>query len=150
NALTSAKGKTTTTCSICRLCSNRRSVWMMTGMPWISRNCLGRLPPKRMPCPPATTIATFIRLRFGVVDARHRRSRLDFAQRSARALGAVTVFRLVVNFSENHFAGRRLQHTGHRNVSVLSNQPPRVVHHDHRAVVEISHALVVFLAFLED
>src|SRR3954447_23153322 len=105
----------------------------MMGVPLSSKNCLGRSPPKRTPLPPPTSIATFIRLRFSVADARHHVSCLHFAQRPARAL-TVAVFSLVVNFAENHFARRRLQDARNSDVRVLANQTPRVIDDHHRAV----------------
>src|SRR5438034_7366094 len=100
---------------------------MMTGVPFNSRNCFGRSLPNRMPLPPATTIATFMRLAFGIVDARHRRGRFDFSQRPAGALAVATVLGLIANPSEDHFAGSRLQHAGDRDVGVLPDQTPGII-----------------------
>src|SRR5262245_9920001 len=118
---------------------------MMTGVPFNSRNCFGRSLPNRMPLPPATTIATFMRLAFSISDARHCRSRLDFSQRPALAFAVAAVLGFIANPSEDHFARSGLQHAGNRDVRVLPNQTPRVINHDHGPVVEIGDALVIFL-----
>src|SRR2546428_57052 len=52
--------------------------------------------------------------------------------------------------SEDHLPRRRLQHAGDDDVDRLADHLARVVHHHHRAIVEIGDALVVLLAFLED
>src|SRR3954465_9494414 len=107
----------------------------MMGVPLSFKNCLGRSPPKRTPLPPPTSIATFIRLRFSVADARHHVSCLHFAERPARALTVAAVFSLVVNLAEDHFARRRLQDARNSDVRVLANQTPRVIDDDHCAVI---------------
>src|ERR1043165_2950170 len=147
---TSPAGTTTTTCSISCARSNCLSVCTITGVPLISRNCLGRLPPKRVPLPPATIIATFIYLGFGVADAGHRGGALYCTKRPARALAIAAVLGFFADAAEDHFAGGGLQHAGDGDVSVLSNQAPRVVDDHHRAVVQIGDTLVVLFAFLKD
>src|SRR5262249_14899171 len=52
--------------------------------------------------------------------------------------------------TEDHLACGRLQHARHHDVDGLADHLARVVDHHHRAVVEIGHTLVVFLAFLQD
>ena len=55
-----------------------------------------------------------------------------------------------IPLAENHLSGGRLQNGSDRDVDRLANHLPRVVDHYHGAVVQIRHALVVFLAFFED
>src|ERR1700731_1981042 len=100
---------------------------MRTGTPSSSRNCLEGLPPSRVPFPAATTIATFIRLWFGIVDAREGGSCLHLAQGAARALAVAGAFVFVPQPSKDHLARGSLQDAGHGNVRVLSNQTPRIV-----------------------
>src|SRR5690242_1387092 len=119
---------------------------MMMGVPFNSRNCFGLEPPNRVPLPPATIIATFMRLAFGVRNAGHGWSCLYFAQWAAAPLAGAAIFGFVANLAEDHFTGGGLQDAGDGNVRVLSNQAPRIVDHDHGSVVEIGHALVVFFA----
>src|SRR5262249_39219950 len=57
---------------------------------------------------------------------------------------------LVFNPSEDHLARRGLQHAGHDHIDIFTDQSARVVNHYHGAVVQVGHALVVLLAFLED
>src|SRR5215204_4227698 len=52
--------------------------------------------------------------------------------------------------SEDHLPGRGLQHARHDHVDGLADHLARIIHDDHRPVVEIGDALVVFLPFLED
>src|ERR1017187_8954319 len=52
--------------------------------------------------------------------------------------------------AEDHLSSRSLQHRGDRDVDRLANHLPRVVDDDHRAIIQISDALVVFLAFFKD
>src|SRR5438132_3579608 len=122
----------------------------MMGMAFSSMNCLGRLPPRRVPFPPATTIATFIRLGFGVGDARQRGRGLHFTQRATRAFTVAAVLSFVANFPKNHFAGRSLQDTRDRDISVLTDQTARVIYYNHRAVIEVSDTLIVFLSLFEN
>src|SRR5947208_4241515 len=122
----------------------------MMGMAFSSMNCLGRLPPRRVPFPPATTIATFIRLGFGIGDARQRGRGLHFTQRATRAFTVAAVLSFVANFPKNHFASCGLQHTRDCDISILTNQAARVVYYNHRAVIEVSDTLIVFLPLLED
>src|SRR5438552_1096354 len=56
----------------------------------------------------------------------------------------------LVEFAEDHLAGGGLQHRSHGNLDGLADGLARVIHHHHGAIVEISHALVVFFAFFED
>src|SRR6185369_11822725 len=46
--------------------------------------------------------------------------------------------------------GSCLQHTRHCDVGVLADQTACIINHHHRAIVEIGHALIVFLTFLQD
>src|SRR5215813_15599745 len=116
---------------------------MITGTPPSSRNCFGRSPPSRVPLPAATTMATFIRLCFGVANARQCRRCLHFSQGSPGALAVSRSFSLLSQASKDHFSGGCLEHARHRDVSILSDQSPRVVDHDHRAVIKIRDTLVV-------
>src|ERR1051326_5312580 len=115
---------------------------MITGTPPSSRNCFGRSPPSRVPLPAATTMATFIRLGLCVADPRPRGRCLYFSQGAACALAISCPFGLFGQPSEDHLASGGLQHACHGNVSVLTNQSPRVINHDHRAVIQIRHTLV--------
>src|SRR6185503_14334652 len=56
----------------------------------------------------------------------------------------------IVKAPEDHFAGGGLQHAGNGDVDGLRDQPARVVHDNHGAVIEIGDTLVVLFAFLED
>src|SRR2546421_6562238 len=122
----------------------------MMGMAFRQRNCWGRLPPKRRPFPPATTIATFIRLGSGVADTRQRGGGLNFAQGATRAFTIAAVLSFIENFSKNHFAGRSLQDTRDRDISVLTDQTARVINYYHRAVIEVCDTLIVFLSLFEN
>src|SRR5437773_6523905 len=54
----------------------------------------------------------------------------------------------VVVLAENHLSGRGLKDACDGDVYGLRNHLLGIVHNHHRAVVEVSHALVVLLAFL--
>ncbi len=56
----------------------------------------------------------------------------------------------LVELAEDHLPGGGLQHAGHGDVDGLRDHPLGVVHHHHGAVVQVSHALVVFLALLQN
>src|SRR6185369_8811392 len=92
------------------------------------------------------------RLRFFGICGGHggccygRHNRHTVYQRASFAAAAAPV----VPFSENHFAGCGLQDGGDRDVDSLADHLSRVVYHHHGSVVEIGHALVVLLAFLQD
>src|SRR6476660_7723563 len=92
--------------------------------------------------------------RFGVGDTHWMRATARVAHSSRAAIGAVYVAVAVLGFfpetAEDHLAGGGLQHAGHGDVGVLADQPARIIHYHHRAVVEISHTLVVFLALFQD
>src|ERR1700741_5622777 len=60
------------------------------------------------------------------------------------------IFRFFPEPAKDHLAGSGLQHTRHCNIGVLADQSACVINHHHRAVVEIGHALIVFLTFLQD
>ena len=51
---------------------------------------------------------------------------------------------------EDHAPRGRLQHARHHDVEIPPDPRTRVVDDDHGAVVQIGHALVLFLAFLQD
>src|SRR4030095_5407321 len=51
---------------------------------------------------------------------------------------------------EDHLARSRLQYARDDNIDRLANGLSRVVDDDHRPVVQVRDALVVFLAFLQD
>src|SRR6185436_19574264 len=97
------------------------------GTPPSSRNCLGRSPPSRVPFPAATTMATFIRLRFGIRNPCEGRRGTHFAQSPARPLAVSGVLVLLTDSPEDHFACGGLQHAGDGDVRVLSDQAPRVI-----------------------
>src|SRR6185436_9562179 len=74
---------------------------------------------------------------------------------SRSAVGAMNVavsavFRFFPETAEDHLAGSCLQHTRHCDVGVLADQTACIINHHHRAIVEIGHALIVFLTFLQD
>src|SRR5687767_10282374 len=52
--------------------------------------------------------------------------------------------------AEDHLTRGRLQNTGNRDVRGLADQPACVIDNNHRTVVEICDALVVFLSFLQN
>ena len=79
--------------------------------------------------------------------ARHRLARLRTAADGLRRPAADAGLDVA---AEDHLAGGRLQHAGDDDVDGLADHLARVVDDDHRPVVEIGDALVVFLAFLED
>src|SRR5216683_2817498 len=51
--------------------------------------------------------------------------------------------------AENHLARGCLQDAGDRYVYILADHTASIVHDYHRAVIQISHALVVFLALFQ-
>src|SRR5438132_7327577 len=63
---------------------------------------------------------------------------------------AAAIFRLFPQTAKNHLAGGGLQHAGHRNIGVAANQAARVINHDHGAVIEIRHALVILFALFQN
>src|SRR3989442_15342045 len=97
---------------------------MIIGMPSSCRNCLARLPLIRTACPAAAIIATFIRLRFGLIGyAGQFRSRANLAERSPRSIGGLFTVAsgfdvFFPNSAEDPFPGSGLQHTGYRNIGV--------------------------------
>jgi hypothetical protein len=56
----------------------------------------------------------------------------------------------VVEFAENHLAGRGLKHAGDGDIDGLRDHLLGVVHHHHGAIVEIGDALVVLLALFQN
>ena len=56
----------------------------------------------------------------------------------------------IVELAEDHFAGGGLQNGSHGNIDVLADHLAGIVDYHHGAVVQISHTLVVFLAFFQD
>src|SRR6266478_6122313 len=60
------------------------------------------------------------------------------------------LFHALFHAAKNHLARRRLMHGSHNHVHTLVNHPPPAIHHDHRAVIQIRHALVLFLAFAKN
>src|ERR1051325_3257271 len=142
---------------------------MITGVPASSRNCFGRSLAIRVPAPAAAIIAMFMKrdrnsyeavsaLRNGLAvrDTHRRRSvtRIThLAPRSAiRAMNIAVsaVFRFFPETAEDHLTGSGLQHAGDCDIGVLADQPARIINHHHRSIIEIGHALIVFLAFLQD
>src|SRR5260370_40907544 len=101
---------------------------MMIGTPRSSRNCLGWLPPSRVPFPAATTMATFIQLAFSVGNARQGRSGAHLAQRPARSLAVADALSLIAKPAEDHLSGGSLEHAGCGRCSIPSDQAPRIVH----------------------
>src|SRR4051812_20647745 len=75
--------------------------------------------------------------------------RLPKAHRSGvmNANGALLmlVMLLFPEAAEDHLTGSCLQHAGHGNVRSFPDQPASIIHHDHRSVIKIRHALIVFL-----
>ena len=65
-------------------------------------------------------------------------------------IAADLAHRIFVVAAEDHFAHGRLEDGGDGDVDVLADHAARVVDDDHRPVVEIGHALVLFLALLDD
>src|SRR5580693_1278139 len=55
-----------------------------------------------------------------------------------------------IPLAEDHLSSGGLQHRCDRDVDGLADHFPCIVHHHHGAVIEIGHALVVFLTFLQD
>src|SRR4051812_47790653 len=119
---------------------------MMTGMPASSRNCLGRPPPNRVPCPAAAMMATFIIVSSEQLlavtvhcllltahyfssfftDTRGRGANVAHgaARRAveARLLGPAVLACLFPEAAEDHFSGRRLQHARDGDISVPPDQ----------------------------
>src|SRR5262249_30096785 len=52
--------------------------------------------------------------------------------------------------AEYHLTGRGLQNTGNRDVHVFTYHSTRIVHDDHRTVVEVGHSLIVLLPLLQN
>src|SRR5512134_1105181 len=105
-----------------------RSEWTTRGWPPIERNCLGTEPPMRSPRPAAGTSAT---------------TRLATCDLQLLSLG------LFLQAGEDHAAGCGLEHAGDHHIDVLADIAPGIVHDDHRAVVEVGHALARFLSFFQ-
>ena len=59
-----------------------------------------------------------------------------------------TIDGFVPDSPENHFSGGRLQNAGDGDLGIFTDQFAGIVHDDHRSVIEIGDALIVFLAFL--
>src|SRR4030095_11074954 len=141
---------------------------MMIAMPASSRNCLARSLPNRVPFPAAAMIATFIRgvashgrcrqEEFSPKLFRHRLAVGRDSQRrggisyltliTSSAIGAVfagTIIRIFPKAPKDHLSGCGLQDTGHGDVGIAANQSAGVVDHHHRAVIKVSHPLVVLL-----
>src|SRR5574340_524574 len=158
-----SSGRTATTMSSTRAQpANFRTVCTRMGEPSSSMNCLRLVPavsgekrPIRVPRPAAGKItAIFMDLRF------YRGSRLLGSNRLGGRIGTPRpvvrglvarhrrVHALIV-LAEDHLAGRGLEHAGHGDVDGLRNHLLGVIHHHHGAVIQVGHALVVLLAFLE-
>jgi hypothetical protein len=73
-----------------------------------------------------------------------RRGGGAFLGRMVRAFGAL------VELTENHFPGGRLQHACHGDVDCPRDLPPGVVHHNHGSVIQIRDTLVVFLTLFQN
>src|SRR5579871_3283370 len=56
----------------------------------------------------------------------------------------------LVVFAEDHFPRRGLKDAGDRNIDRFRDHLLCVIYDDHGAVIQISHALIVFLALFED
>ena len=56
----------------------------------------------------------------------------------------------VVELPEDHFSGGGLQHAGDRDVDGFRDHALGIVDHHHGTVIQVSHALVVLLAFLQN
>ena len=85
-------------------------------------------------------------LRLALVGDRRGLGLLQLRRNAIAAAGVAAI----VELAEDHLAGGGLQHRRHRDVDVLADHLARVVDDHHGAVVEISDALVVFLAFFQD
>src|SRR5687767_8875587 len=146
---------------------NFRIVCSRIGALSSSMNCLREIPdfsaegrPMRVPRPAAGTMTTVFMGETRLTGRWRGRSSLfalplDLAvQLTVRLLvqtfGVEHSVGLLVEPSEDHLPGHGLQHAGNRDVDGLGDQPPRIVYNYHRSVVEISHTLVVFLAFFQD
>ena len=55
-----------------------------------------------------------------------------------------------LEFRENHFASIGLQRAGDPNIQVLANAFAGAFYDDHRAVLQIAHALLCPFAWLDD
>ena len=141
------------------------------GDPSSSMNCLRLVPafsgtarPMRVPKPAAGRITeTFIAQFTGRAGSdtraasfrrlRSRGLRLMLARRALRPFRMAFVVDSVhplVEPAEYHFTGRGLQDAGDGNVDGAGDHLLGVVHHHHGAVVQVGHALVVLLAFLQN
>src|SRR5262249_62237448 len=101
------------------------------GAPPAVRSGVAGRPPARAPAPPAGTTATALVITIG---------------RRGGSSGRL----VVLEPSEDHAAGRRLQLRGDGGGDRLADVALAVVDHHHGAVVEIGHALTALLALLHD
>src|SRR5207248_10123674 len=58
--------------------------------------------------------------------------------------------RSLVPLAEYHLSCRGLKHRGDGDIDIFADHLSRIVNHDHGAIIEVSDALVVFLAFLQN
>ena len=64
---------------------------------------------------------------------------------------AIRVMPVIIGkLREDHTTGLRLKHARDRDLDRVAQTALAVVHHDHGPVIEIRHALLLLLAFLED
>ena len=69
-------------------------------------------------------------------------------RRAASRIGAA--LRPIIEAAEDHFAGGGLQNAGNHYVHGLGDHPPRIIHHHHRAVVQVGNALIVLFALFQN
>src|SRR5262245_46975380 len=86
----------------------------------------------------------------GSVNRRRRRRDRTWLAVAVIAPRVAHFWLLVFDASEDHFARRGLQDASYDHIDIFTDKSARVVDHDHRAVVQIGHALVVLFAFLEN
>src|SRR5438445_1401239 len=140
HATTSSGGTATTTPATWGVASSTSSVHRRIGRPNTGSPCF--FEPIRTPRPPAGT----------TTQAGSRPGRGP-GERGMRARGRILAAArglLLGQPGEDHPPGRGLEHRVHRHADALADGPPALVDHDHRAVLEVGHALPRLLPLAKD
>ena len=122
------------------------------------RSCLGRSDFMRRPAPAAAMIAvTFMKQQTSAKLPTQAGLPVDRVMMEFHSAGRSSFRGMMNHFaaplfvtSKDHLARRCLQHAGYRRVDRLSDHLSRVVDNDHRPVIQVSDALIEFLAFLQN
>src|SRR2546423_12851998 len=56
----------------------------------------------------------------------------------------------LIEFAEDHLSRSGLENRGYRDIYILADHFPRIIHHYHGSIIEVSDALVVLFALFED